>query len=167
VYEVFANDSRLNPTHISLYMALFQCWNRNYFNEEFHIYRDEIMLLSKIGSKTTYYRCLKDLNRWKYIIYQPSHSLFTGCLIKMTIFWTGAGPALVNSCPTFGTGGGPAVVPYIKHIQTIENIKTDRKQKNSKISFSKNLQKKEPENPRVPNPDNLRTREQKNYNEPL
>src|SRR5690606_25104047 len=31
VFRQFARDSRLNPTHISLYMALFQLWNINYF----------------------------------------------------------------------------------------------------------------------------------------
>ena len=82
----------------------------------------------------------------------------------MTIYWTNGGPALVNSGTTFGTGGGPAVGPYIKHIQTIENNKTARKQK---ISFLKNLENKKNRSSRIPHPDNLSTRVQKNYDKPL
>lgn len=29
----FAEDDRLNPSHISLYMALFQLWNMNKFEK--------------------------------------------------------------------------------------------------------------------------------------
>ena len=172
--ERFAADNRLNPTHISLYMALFQCWNRTYFSASFRIYRDEIMTLSKIGSKTTYYRCLKDLSRWKYIHYSPSHNLFKGCSIKMTIYWTDTGLAVDHSGPTngtgdglavdssgttFGTGAGPAVVPLIKHIQTIENIKTNKKQKFLKNSFFK---KSKSQNSSALNPDHLHAVEKKN-----
>jgi hypothetical protein len=162
VLEQFSKDSRMNPTHISLYMALFQFWNRNFFSESFRIYRDEIMKLSKIGSKTTYYRCLKDLSRWKYIVYEPSHNIFTGCLVSMTIYGSGSGPAMDPSCPTFGTGGGPAVGPYIKQKQTIENRKTNRKN-DKDLNFKDSKNKKL----RGQNQDNLRTREKKNYNKPL
>ena len=59
VFNQFSKDNRLNPTHISLYIALFQLWNLNRFLEEFFINRDEVMQLSKIGSKSTYHRCIK------------------------------------------------------------------------------------------------------------
>src|SRR5690554_2684041 len=71
-----AKDTRLNPTHISLYMALFKYWNSYRFPNDFIIIRDEVMKLSKIGSKSTYHRCLKQLDTWNYIRYKPSHNSF-------------------------------------------------------------------------------------------
>lgn len=88
VFQVFAKDSRLNATHISLYMALFQFWNLNRFPELFFINREEIMQLSKIGSKATYHRCLKNMDNWNYIKYLPSHNPYKGSQIKMIIFGT-------------------------------------------------------------------------------
>ena len=51
VFLQFSKDNRLNPTHISLYIALFQIWNNNRFLEDFYINREEVMRFSKIGSK--------------------------------------------------------------------------------------------------------------------
>jgi len=42
-------------------MALFQLWNNNRFPDEFYINRNEVMQFSRIGSKTTYHRCIKEL----------------------------------------------------------------------------------------------------------
>lgn len=51
VFQQFSMDSRLNPTHISLYVALFQFWNIHRFPEVFYINREEVMVMAKIGSK--------------------------------------------------------------------------------------------------------------------
>src|SRR5690606_38109390 len=87
-FEQFNKDPRLNPTHISLYMALFQYWNINRFPKVFHINRDEIMHMAKIGSKATYHRCLRDLDNSNYILYLPSHNPYKGSKIKMLVFCT-------------------------------------------------------------------------------
>jgi len=86
VLQQFNGDSRLNPTHISLYIALFQLWNIHHFPEVFFIAREEVMKKSKIGSIATYHRCLRNLNDWKYIDYLPSHNPYKGSEIKMFIF---------------------------------------------------------------------------------
>ena len=88
VFQQFSKDSRLNPTHISLYIGLFQLWNYNRFPEEFYINRAEIMKFSKIGSNTTYHRCIRELSNWKYIIYSPSHNPFKGSKVKLFNFST-------------------------------------------------------------------------------
>ena len=88
VYIQFSKDNRLNPTHISLYVGLFQLWNYNRFPSEFHISREEIMKLSKIGSTATYHKCIKELNHWKYIVYSPSHNPFKGSKVKLFNFST-------------------------------------------------------------------------------
>jgi len=88
VFHQFSKDSRLNPSHISLYVALFQFWNYNRFPDEFYINREEIMKFSKIGSNTTYHRCIKELSHWKYILYSPSHNPFKGSKVKLFNFST-------------------------------------------------------------------------------
>lgn len=87
-FERFYFDNRLNPTHISLYMALFQEWNSSRFSDEFFVNRRELMRASKIGSKTTYHRCVTDLHSWNYLIYYPSNNPYKGSKIKMTIIET-------------------------------------------------------------------------------
>jgi len=86
VFFLFGKDSRLNPTHISLYFAFFQLWNYNRFPEVFYVNREEVMRISKIGSKSTYHRCVKELHQYEYLEYSPSHNPFKGSQIKMLIF---------------------------------------------------------------------------------
>ena len=140
VFLQFSKDGRLNPTHISLYVALFQLWNNYHFPDNFHINREEVMQFSKIGSKTTYHRCIKELHHWKYLLYEPSHNPFHGSKIKMFNFGTSDGQALYPSHTIIGTSNGQAVVPINKHIQTgINNTngnKLDRpKNENEVINF--------------------------------
>lgn len=167
VFEQFSKDSRLNPTHISLYVALFQFWNANYFKPEFLINREEVMQYAKIGSKSTYHRCIKQLDHWKYIDYIPSHNPFKGSRIKMFDFGTSAGQVVDPSRTNNGTSNGQAVVPINKHIQTMENQKNNNKPtdfKNLDFDALENANKRKAS---VPFRDNLKTSKQKDYNLPL
>jgi len=87
-FEKFFFDDRLNPTHISLYMALFQEWNSSRFADEFYVNRRELMRVAKIGSKSTYHRCVKELDTWGYLFYLPSKNPYKGSMIKMSIIGT-------------------------------------------------------------------------------
>jgi len=127
VFIQFSKDNRLNPTHISLYIALFQIWNSNRFLEEFYINREEVMRFSKIGSKSTYHKCIKDLSHWKYIIYFPSHNPYKGSKIKMFKFGTSTGQALVHNSTNIETSSGQELVSINKHIQTNRNNKNINK----------------------------------------
>jgi hypothetical protein len=164
VFERFSKDSRLNATHISLYVALFQIWNNNFFKDEFYINREEVMGFSKIGSKSTYHRCIKELCHWKYLLYTPSHNPFKGSRIKMFDFGTSSGQVLYPSRTEFGTCTGQALVPINKHIQTTENNKNRSKPQFLKSS---NPEKRENQLKSVPSQDNLKTSRDKDYNEPL
>lgn len=85
-FEKVVADKTLNPTHISLYIALFQFWNCNRFKNPISINRDEIMRISKISSKATYHKCLKNLHELSYINYQPSYNPFKGSHVIMFNF---------------------------------------------------------------------------------
>ncbi|MDP3680049.1 MAG: transcriptional regulator [Flavobacterium sp.] len=65
-------EPNLNPTHISLYLALFQCWNVNRFKNPTGISREEIMKSSKIHSKATYHKCMKELELLGFMVYNPT-----------------------------------------------------------------------------------------------
>ena len=76
-------DTRLNANHISLYLALFQYWNINRFQNPFQISREEIMAICGIGSKNTYHKCLKELHQYGYIYYRASLSKFQKSSIQI------------------------------------------------------------------------------------
>ena len=87
-FEKVYFDDRLNPTHISLYMALFQEWNSSRFADNFFVNRPDLMKVAKIGSKSTYHRCVTDLDTWEYLSYFPSNNPYKGSKIKMAIIGT-------------------------------------------------------------------------------
>ncbi len=85
-FEKVATDRTLNPTHVSLYMSLFQFWNCNRFKNPISISRDEVMRISKISSKATYHKCLKNLHSLGYINYEPSYNPFKGSHVYLFNF---------------------------------------------------------------------------------
>lgn len=97
-YLQLDKDERLKALHISLYMALFQCWNYNHFPLVFNITRTRLMQTSRIGNKNT-------------IRYYPS--LHIGHLAKVTIipFMDNKSGVPVLTSP--GTNTGTAPVPVL------------------------------------------------------
>jgi len=85
-FEKVATDKSLNPTHVSLYIALFQFWNCNRFKNPISINRDEVMSISKISSKATYHKCLRELHNKNYLNYQPSYNPFKGSQVILFNF---------------------------------------------------------------------------------
>lgn len=138
VLEKFNEDESINPSHISLYMALFQIWNWNRFSKEFMVNRDEVMQLAKIASTSTYHRCIKKLEEGKYLEYKPSKNRFVGSKIIMFEFRTTNGTHAFDyrTTPKLQMGH------YIKHNKTYINNKQKEK-------------------------DFLKVSKNKNYNEPL
>jgi len=144
-FEKVAIDRTLNPTHVSLYIALFQFWNCNRFKNPISINRDEVMRISKISSKATYHKCLKNLHSLGYINYQPSYNPFKGSHVILFNFSEDLKPLsksdrkpknepliepvsgqVVNKSRTSSeTGSEQAVVPSINYINNT-NILNDK-----------------------------------------
>ncbi len=162
-FEKVVIDKTLNPTHVSLYMALFQFWNCNRFKNPISINRDEVMRISKISSKATYHKCLKNLHSLGYICYEPSYNPFKGSHVIMFNFSEDLKPELkserkpknepliepaseqvVNkSCTSDETSTEQAVVPSINYINNtnIPNSKNvanlnEQAKKNEEINTS-------------------------------
>jgi hypothetical protein len=88
-FNRIALENTLNPTHISLYITIFQCWNVNRFKNPITITRDEMMKGSKIASNATYHKCIKDLERLGYLDYNPSFNPYSGTSITVHNFSEG------------------------------------------------------------------------------
>jgi len=82
-FNCIAVEKSLNPTHISLYITIFQCWNINRFKNPVAITRDQMMRGSKISSTATFHKCIKDLQRLGYIDYNPSFNPYSGTSITI------------------------------------------------------------------------------------
>lgn len=67
-----ANDDRLLPSHISLFMAMFY-YSPGKAGEYFQVSRKRLMRFSRIKSVATYHKCLKELVAYSYVDYQPSY----------------------------------------------------------------------------------------------
>jgi len=85
-FDKVLREQNLNPSHISLYMALFQFWNLSRFQNPICISRDDVMSISKIGSKSTYHKCMKELHEMEFIVYDPSYNPFKGSLVVINTF---------------------------------------------------------------------------------
>jgi hypothetical protein len=86
-FDRIAVDERIHPTHISLYMALFQFWNLNRFQNPISISRSEMMVVSKIQAKATYHKVIKELHEYGFIVYKPSYNPFRGSEVEL-VQWT-------------------------------------------------------------------------------
>ena len=127
-FEKIATDELITPFHISLYMALFQLWNAQRFENPISIARTELMKLSKIGSTHTYYKCMNELHLLAYIIYVPSKSNLIASTISLCIFDTSDTQAVHQGSSKSDTSRAQAVHPYNKHNINIINNKTYRDQ---------------------------------------
>ncbi|MGG7034972.1 MAG: transcriptional regulator [Flavobacterium sp.] len=85
-FNRIALEDSINPTHISLYIAIFQRWNLSRFQNPVLISREEVMKISKIASLGTYHKCIRDLERLGYLEYSPSYNPYSGTAITMINF---------------------------------------------------------------------------------
>lgn len=147
-FDRVAREDRLNPTHISLYMSLFQFWNVNRFVNPISISRSEMMCVSKICSKATYHKVMKDLHELGFVKYEPSFNPFRGSLVTLINFDEGEVQKLDNkhakkptsSQPVVGRyhakkpeGTNPLNEPYINNTNTL-NSKQAYEQSNKNSS---------------------------------
>ncbi|WP_380869151.1 hypothetical protein [Sphingobacterium corticis] len=73
-FQRIAVDSRLTCMHIGLLMALYYYGEsiKIKFDENFRASRRKLMSFSRIRSRATYHKCIKELVCYKYISYEPS-----------------------------------------------------------------------------------------------
>jgi hypothetical protein len=79
--ESVKEDSRINSTHISLYVSLVHQWIAKGKENPLPVYRHEIMSLCKISGTATYHKSIRELHEYGYIKYVPSFNYFLGSLV--------------------------------------------------------------------------------------
>jgi len=158
-------EDGMNPTHVSLFLGLFIMWNLNHFKNPISINRAQMLRVSKIGSKHTYLKCIRDLEQMGFIEYKPSKNPVRGSLIYMCNFGTSSDPSTAplnqnkrcksghSSEPSSGSSTEPSsgqVVGQVVHpslnntnyINSINNIydenKNSEKEKKGKTKSSTN-----------------------------
>lgn len=81
--KVVREDNRIGPIHISLYVAILQHWIVNERQNSIHIVPNDLMHQSKISGRNTYYKSIKELHKYGYILYKPSHNGLKGSFITV------------------------------------------------------------------------------------
>ena len=104
VFSQMDQNEKLSAQHITLYLSLFRRWNSNFFKNPIVVVRDELMRMSRIGSANTYSKCLKELDKFGYIKYEPSFNRHKGSQIYLF---------------TFDKGSEQVVRPFIKQTNNI------------------------------------------------
>lgn len=73
----------LQPSRISVYLAMLQLWKEQKCCNPFQISRRKIMKLSGINSIVTYHTCISELKDRGMVEYQPSYNPKLGSRIKL------------------------------------------------------------------------------------
>ena len=135
-------ENRLTSGHVALYYAFFHYWNLNRFKTPIAVVREDIMKLSRIGSKNTYHKYLKELQLFGFLIYEPGNRKFSKCKVHLKIlysentsinFTTCSDPILTSAGTSFDTGTIPDLIPLIK--QNINNINSVSPQVHNKNNY--------------------------------
>lgn len=77
---------KATPHHISIYFTVFQLWNKSRWQNPLSVKREEVMWLAKVGSVTTYTRCMKQLHVWEFWEYKASFNPLVGTVIHLYSF---------------------------------------------------------------------------------
>ena len=82
--EKAMHDQRIGPSHISLYLGIFQRWVAQNFPMKMPIVKTDLMRLSKLNGRATYYRIIRELHEFGYIEYFPGFGKVEPSQVKMT-----------------------------------------------------------------------------------
>lgn len=162
-FDRVAKDDRLGPLHVSMCVSLFQFWNASRFKNPISISRSELMRVSKISAKATYHKCIKELNNYGYLRYEPSFNPIRGSLVYLFNFETGDEQLEERSHTKIKPSSSQVEEPYINNTNII-NSKLAKEQAHEDTSSNfdganpqekkKNCAKRKREDP-VPMPESL------------
>ncbi|MCH5597925.1 hypothetical protein [Niabella ginsengisoli] len=77
-----SGDHRIGPHHVVIYTALFQQWCMNNAQNPIQVTQTRIREVAKVG-RTTYHKCMRELEDYGYIKYIRSHSPVLGSLVYL------------------------------------------------------------------------------------
>ncbi|UCS95200.1 hypothetical protein KZP23_09415 [Echinicola marina] len=80
-FTAIQRDARISITHIGIYAALLEYRTQMSYANPIEVFSYDIMKIAKISSAMTYHKCVKDLNEYGYIRYEPSFNKNRGSKI--------------------------------------------------------------------------------------
>jgi hypothetical protein len=80
-YKAIQADGRIGPVHISMYIGLLYLFQQQGYVNPVHIFSRDVMPLAKISGIATYYRTLKELNKYGYVKYISTYDRVLGSLV--------------------------------------------------------------------------------------
>jgi hypothetical protein len=80
-FTAIEQDGRISITHIGIYAALLEYRAQMDYSNPIVAFSYDIMKIAKISSAMTYHKCVKDLNAYGYIRYEPSFNKNKGSKI--------------------------------------------------------------------------------------
>jgi hypothetical protein len=89
-FEGIARDPRISCGHIGIYAALLQCWAAQQYRQPLMVFSHQVIGLAKISSRDTYFRYVRQLSEYGYILYEPSFSRKQPSTIHLA--WSGQRP---------------------------------------------------------------------------
>ena len=140
-FNKIADENKLNPTHISLYLALFQCWNVNRFKNPTGISREEIMKASKINSNATYHKCMKELQTLGFIEYLPTFNPHSSSNVNMINFSEEAKTKPKHEPLTYSNNEPVQKTTLSKNNKAIEQVNEQAYIYNNKQTYLNNINK--------------------------
>ncbi|WP_130855672.1 hypothetical protein [Olivibacter jilunii] len=81
-FQSIEKDGRIGVSHIGIFTALVQFWQTHNYDLPIQAFSHQIMPLAKIASTNTYHRCIRDLNAYGYIHYEPSYKRNQGSKVN-------------------------------------------------------------------------------------
>jgi hypothetical protein len=133
VHQLFIDDERITPFHVCLYQALFHCWNHAKYPAKLSINRAEMMRNAKLGSSNTYLKCLKELDQFGYLKYEPSRNPYKASFVSLFTFDTSSEQVVNKSRTTTkqvsnnsNTSSEQVVIPYLNNINYNKHIKQSK-----------------------------------------
>lgn len=77
-----SGDPGMGPHHVAVYMALFQQWCLNNAKNPIPVTQSRMREITKVG-RTTYHKCMRELEEYGYIKYVRSYSPVLGSLVYL------------------------------------------------------------------------------------
>ncbi len=83
--EKAAEDDRLLPSHLCLFMAISYYCPDVLATASFRVSRKKLMRFSRIKAVATYHKCIRELVTYGYISYEPSFDPYRASLVSINV----------------------------------------------------------------------------------
>ncbi|WP_339869635.1 hypothetical protein [uncultured Algoriphagus sp.] len=81
--ERIVKEKDIQPTRVSVFLAMLQLWKEQKHCNPFQISRSKIMKLSGVKSIVTYHKCISELADRGLFLYRPSYHPKVGSEVKL------------------------------------------------------------------------------------